>query len=107
MIAKICKDNTLTLIYEVSVLAKEFGCAVLFLPVAQPELNPIEMVWAFVKGYAAKKNVDFSLAKVEKYIDEAFETFDESNWVKYVDHCIKIEDQYLEVADDISLDLEN
>ncbi|DAZ99248.1 TPA: hypothetical protein N0F65_008115 [Lagenidium giganteum] len=44
-LAQICKENKPTPVLEVAVIAREFKCDVLFLPVGYPELNPIELVW--------------------------------------------------------------
>ena len=41
--------------------SRRFDFDVLLLPVAHPELNPIEMVWAVVKGYATGKCELFAL----------------------------------------------
>jgi len=35
---------------RVEALAKRAGCRVLYLPPYSPDLNPIELAWAFVKG---------------------------------------------------------
>ena len=37
-------------------IAEKFTHKVLRLPVAHPELNPIELAWSVVKGYVAKHN---------------------------------------------------
>lgn len=39
---------------------ENFEIKVLFLPVAHPELNPIEMVWSLIKRYVASKKPLFS-----------------------------------------------
>jgi hypothetical protein len=67
---KIYKENAPKLIYEVSVLAQQHGCNVLFLPVGHPELNPIELVWSRLKGFIAQRDVNFSLQEVEKLAHE-------------------------------------
>ena len=43
-----------------------FSIKVLFLPVAHPELNPIEMVWGFTKRAAGSKNMmlNFRMLKI-------------------------------------------
>ena len=42
--------------FETDVIAEKFTHRVLRLPVAHPELNPIELAWSVVKGYVAKHN---------------------------------------------------
>lgn len=105
-LAYLCKQNTPVPIYQVAVLAQRANCDILLLPVAHPELNPIEMVWAYVKGEISRKNVDFSLKEVERLAHEALDGFKEENWVNYVAHCIKIEDKYLEAADEIPIEMD-
>jgi len=105
-IGQICKQNKPKPEYEVSVAAREFDCEILLLPVGHPELNPIEMVWAYVKTYVSKHNTSFSLAEVERHAHAAIDAFDETAWQGYVEHCVKVEDKYLELADDVPLDLD-
>ena len=50
-----------------------------------------------------KKNVKYSLKEVEKHANDFFPTFDNSKWKKCVEHVKKIEDEYLEIADEIPL----
>ena len=64
--------------YEVVELAKKHKMKILYLPVAHPELNPIEMIWSMMKDYIKKRNVNYSLTDVEKFANEFFDTYDES-----------------------------
>uniref|UniRef100_K3WQP1 Tc1-like transposase DDE domain-containing protein n=1 Tax=Globisporangium ultimum (strain ATCC 200006 / CBS 805.95 / DAOM BR144) TaxID=431595 RepID=K3WQP1_GLOUD len=100
---KIYKENAPKLIYEVSVLAQQHGCNVLFLPVGHPELNPIELMWSRLKGFIAQRNVNFSLQEIEKLAHEFIDTFDAATWAKYAEHCVKVENEYLSAADYIEL----
>ncbi|DAZ93081.1 TPA: hypothetical protein N0F65_010097 [Lagenidium giganteum] len=75
------------------------------LPVGHPELNPIEMAWGYVKAYVAKRNNTFSLAEVERLAHEALDTFDASQWARYEDHCIKVEQMFITHADEAALDM--
>lgn len=102
-LVQICKKNKSKAIYEVSVLTQRFDCDVLFLPVAHPEFNPIEMTWSQVKGYVTK-NVRFSMREVEKLVHHSLDAFDEDQWKKYADYCIKVENQYRPVAGDINVE---
>ncbi|KAJ0398810.1 hypothetical protein ATCC90586_004732 [Pythium insidiosum] len=105
-LASICKDNKPAPVFQASVLAQKFGCDVLLLPVGHPELNPIEMVWSYVKGFVAKHNVNFSLADVERLAHEALDKFDADEWKKYIKHCIGVEDKFLAAADTIPIEIE-
>ena len=40
---------------QIERLAAQAGCGVLYLPPYSPDLNPIELVWAFVKGRARRE----------------------------------------------------
>lgn len=102
-IYKICRENAPTPVYQVCELAKRFGCDALFLPVGHPELNPIELVWARLKVYIAQRNVNFSLNDVERLAHSFIDTFTATDWEKYVNHCIKVEDNYIAAADHIEL----
>ena len=46
--------------YKTDILAEEKGNTCLRLPVGHCELNPIELAWAQVKGYAARHNTGIS-----------------------------------------------
>lgn len=104
-LAALCKKHKPKKVYEVQVLAKKYKIDVLFLPVGYPELNSIEMVWASLKDYVKKKNVDYSLADCEKYSKEFFDSFNDAKWLKYINHVKKVEDHYLRVADDIPVSM--
>jgi transposase len=47
--------------------AARFGVEVIFLPVAHPELNPIELMWARVKDQLIKENATMTLSFVEDH----------------------------------------
>lgn len=56
--------------YHTDTNAEKFTHKVLQLPVAHPELNPIEPTWSVVKGYVAKHNKNITLREVEKIIPQ-------------------------------------
>ena len=66
------KQQRSTPLYLTDEAAHEHGHAVLCLPVAHCELNPIELAWASVKGYVAKHNTGYRLQGVERLTPEAF-----------------------------------
>ena len=104
-LACLCKQHRPKKRYEIQDLASKYKCKALLLPVGHPELNPIEMIWAKMKDYIKKKNTNFSLTDDEKYAREFFESFDESEWVKYINHVKKVEEEYLKVADEIPISM--
>ena len=67
---------------------------VLFLPVAHPELNPIEMVWSCIKRNAASRNMNFSLTEVEEATKEEVIRVTEGEFAKYYGHVLKEEAKY-------------
>ena len=49
---------------------------ILFLPVALPELNPIESVWGAVKRAIETNNCNFRLSEVEELTREELKKYD-------------------------------
>lgn len=60
-------------IYAVDELAKKSGIEVLRLPPYHCELNPIELVWADVKGHVARNNTTFKFENVKNLLKEAID----------------------------------
>ena len=81
----------------------DFSIKILFLPVAHPELNPIEMVWGHVKTEVAKSNFDFKLAALEEYALLQMDKFGPELFSRYCQHAMKQEDKYWEMADVLDL----
>ena len=71
-----------------------FSIKILFLPVAHPELNPIEMVWAFIKRTVASENMSFKLSHVEQLTLEQVQVVTAAQFSKYYEHTRKEEDKY-------------
>lgn len=71
--------------FETDVIAAKFQHSVLRLPVAHPELNPIEMAWSLVKGYVAKNNKKFTLKEIEKLVPEGIREVTPALWKKFVE----------------------
>ena len=72
--------------YLTDVLSNDAGHDVLRLPVGHCELNPIELVWVQVKGYAADHNKDFTMRAIEQLAREGVENVTATKWKKCVDH---------------------
>ena len=64
----------------------EFQIKILFLPLAQPELNLIEMVWSKIKRGVATKNSNFRLSAVQEMTKQVMLKFTASEFTKYVEH---------------------
>ena len=65
------------------------------LPPYHSDLNPIELIWAFLKKFVASHNTRFTLSNAQELFLEARLKAEESGlWKKCVDHVIKLEDDY-------------
>lgn len=66
--------------YVIDEMAKESGVTVLRLPPYHCELNPIELIWAQVKGYIAQKNTTFKMAQIKQLLPEALSHINSDKW---------------------------
>ena len=83
--------------YLTDVFASQHSRDVLRLPVGLCELNPIELVWAQVKGYAASHNKDFTMAGIEQLAREGITQVTAEKWANCVKHVIQeVEKHYRE-----------
>ena len=80
--------------YLVQDLARQFDVAILSSPVAHQELNPIEMVWATIKGALRPEYVDLSMSRLQDLVDQEFKHITAEAWCRYEDHAINMEDYY-------------
>ena len=76
----------------------DFKIVVLFLPVAHPELNPIEMVWGQIKRKVASKNMDFKLSSVEELTRTEIAKVSPCGFARYVSHTIIEEEKYKQLS---------
>ena len=78
-------------------VAESAGHCVLLLPVAHCELNPIEMIWAQVKCYAARKNKTFTMSEALKLSHDGINNVTAENWAACVRHVVdKVEPDFWE-----------
>lgn len=77
--------------YVVDEMARERGITVLRLPPYHCELNPIELIWAQLKGYVARHNTTFKLNDVKVLLQEAVESITANSWTKCIEHVLKEE----------------
>jgi hypothetical protein len=89
-----CKEMKPSPTYESVELGKAFGVDVIFLPVAHPELNPIELMWARVKGTIRRNNSDFTMKSLETISNSAIAEITTQDWVRAEAHCITYEKMY-------------
>ncbi|KAF0706107.1 DDE 3 domain-containing protein [Aphis craccivora] len=80
-------------IYKLDQIVLEIGHEVVRLPPYHCQYNPIELIWARVKGDVAKKNVSFKIAYVEKLVNEALDAVTVDSWKKCISHCEKFQEE--------------
>ena len=56
------------------------------------------------EGFCQEKNTSNSLKDVEQFAKEFFESFDNAQWKKCIEHVEKFEKNYLKIADEIPVD---
>jgi len=83
--------------YEIEAIAERSGKSihVLWLPVAHCELNPIELIWAYVKGQVSKYNQG-GLDSLYKLTLECLDNVTPQLWKECCEHVIKVEKQFWE-----------
>lgn len=84
--------------YAVDELAALYGVTVLRLPPYHCELNPIELVWAQVKGYVARNNTTFKLVDLKRLLHEGLREVTPQKWADCITHTIKVEDEMFKLS---------
>lgn len=79
--------------YAVDEMARNSGVTVLRLPPYHCELNPIELIWAQIKGEVGRKNTTFKLNEVKVLLGEAIAGITAEEWWKCVEHVKKDEEK--------------
>ena len=82
--------------YKLDVMMGKHGHNVLRLPAYHAELNPIELIWAQVKGAIAKNNTTFTTTDMIPMIKNGFAQMSAQDWKKCCRHVMDIEDKYWE-----------
>ena len=80
--------------FKTDKIANLHGHEVLRTPVRHCELNPIELIWAQVKGFVAENNTTFRLKDVKELVYGGFGRITKEVWAKAEDHVLKIEKEY-------------
>lgn len=83
-------------IFQIDNILHENGHICLRLPPYHSHLNPIELVWAKVKGQVASQNTTFKIGDVKKLTHDALSNIDKEYWIKCEDHVLKEEQKYWE-----------
>lgn len=85
-------------IYVIDNLANERGHEVIRLPPYHCQYNPIELIWAQVKGEVAANNNTFKIADVESLLHKAIDNVTQEDWVKCVRHAEELQNTDLQKA---------
>jgi transposase len=88
------KQKRPPVVYKADKIANLHGHEVLRTPVRYCELNPIESIWAQVKGFVAKNNTTFRLKDVKELTYAAFGKITKDVWTKAEEHAVKIVKEY-------------
>jgi transposase len=80
-------------VYELDKIAYEMGHEVVRLPPYHCQYNPIELIWAQVKGEVAARNKTFKIKDVRKLLEEALCRVTVDNWKKCVEHAEKLQEE--------------
>ena len=81
-------------VYIVDEILRRHGHLTLRLPPYHADLNAIELIWADVKGYIARKNLSFKFSDVKVLIDEAFNQVSSDKWSNCCSHVKTVEEKY-------------
>lgn len=77
--------------YVIDKTASEYGHKVVHIPPYHCQYNPIELIWAQVKGYVAKRNA-FKMADLKPLVHESFNNITSDNWKNDVRHAEKLQE---------------
>lgn len=72
--------------YDLDEITLQMGHEVIRLPPYHCQYNPIELIWAQVKGEIANKNNSFKITDVENLANIVIENVTVDNWKRCVDH---------------------
>lgn len=76
------------------------------LPVVHPELNPIELAWAFMKNKIAFHNFEYNIKAVEMEAKQVLATVDKDLFTAFCRRSMKEKDKYREMGEGLDLTTE-
>lgn len=80
--------------YVIDEMFKKYNHDVLRLPPYHPDLNPIEMAWAAIKGHLAAKNVDWNVTRTMELIKEKVNLMGQEEWSALCRKVQEVEGEY-------------
>ena len=87
---QICKQHKPTPSFLLDNILKKYGHDCLRLPAYHADLNSIELIWASMKGYIARRNVSFKMTDVIQLTHEAIAAVTEDDWVSSCRHVEEV-----------------
>ena len=94
----VCKQHKSTPSFLLDNILKENGHDCLRLPAYHADLNSIELIWATIKGYIARRNVSFKMMDVIQLTHDAIAAVTEDDWVSSCRHVEEMERKYLDAG---------
>ena len=91
---QLVKQHQRAPVYVVDEMAKQRGHEVLRLAPYNCDLNPIELIWAQVKGYVRQHNKTGQMSSIQDLVAAAVDQVTPSMWASCCDHVSKTEEMY-------------
>ncbi|KAG2767848.1 hypothetical protein PC129_g15951 [Phytophthora cactorum] len=89
-------------IYRATEIATSYQHLEYYTPPYHPELQPIELIWANIKGGIADDSAS-NMAELRVKFDEVFESLDSDTWTNAYQHAQEYEQKYLQLVDECEL----
>lgn len=81
--------------YAVDDILKKHGHTGLRLPPYHPDLNPIELVWGYVKGKVGRECLSNKLEDKKVFLQKCFDEYTQEMWQQCCSHVKKAEEEYV------------
>jgi transposase len=87
-------------VYEIQELATPYDVEILWLPVAHPMMNPIELLWAQIKNDIRRKNRYFTIKQVKELGQAKIRSLGSDDWIACDLHAQQWEDKLYQQAEE-------